>query len=170
LATERPEFDSFVAQRSPRLLRVAFLLTRDWAGAEDLLQTALAKAWFAWSRIDGDPEAYIRRIIATTFTSWRRRRWQGEIPQDPPDREWTADSSQRHADRDVLWRALGRLSARQRAVVVLRYFEDLTESQTAETLGVSVGTVKTRTSRALARLRSDPALDRVTFDREEVAR
>jgi RNA polymerase sigma-70 factor (sigma-E family) len=167
---DRPEYDSFVAQRSPRLLRVAYLMTRDWATAEDLLQTAMVKAWFAWSRIDGDPEAYVRKIIATTFTSWRRRRWLGEIPQDPPDREFTADSSQRHADRDLLWRSLGQLPPRQRAIVVLRYFEDLTESQTAETLGVSTGTVKSQTSRALAKLRTDPALNRVTVERGELAR
>jgi DNA-directed RNA polymerase specialized sigma24 family protein len=76
---DKSGYDEFVAARSPRLLRVAYLLTRDWGEAEDLLQTALMKAWFAWTRIDGEPDAYVRRIIATTFVSWRRRRWTGEI-------------------------------------------------------------------------------------------
>jgi RNA polymerase sigma-70 factor (sigma-E family) len=167
--TDRPEYDSFVVQRSPRLLRVAYLLARDWGTAEDLLQASLVKAWFAWSRISGDPEAYVRRIIVTTFTSWRRRRWVAEVPQEPPDVRFTADSSQQHADRDALWQALGRLTPRQRAIVVLRYFEDLTEGQTAETLGIQIGTVKSQTSRAMARLRQDPALGRVAVDQEEMA-
>lgn len=156
--TERPDYDSFVAQRSPRLLRIAYLMTRDWATAEDLLQASLTKAWFAWSRVSGDPEPYVRRIIGTIFISWRRRHWVREIPQEPPDVHTVADSSERHADRDALWRALGRLSARQRAIVVLRYFEDLTESEIAETLGIHVGTVKSQASRAMAKLRQDQAL------------
>jgi DNA-directed RNA polymerase specialized sigma24 family protein len=87
VVADRAGYEEFVAARSPRLLRVAFLLTRDWALAEDLLQTALMKAWFAWSRLDGEPEAYVRKIIATTYTSWRRRRWTDEVSHaEMPDR------------------------------------------------------------------------------------
>src|SRR5690242_10177232 len=104
---ERSGYEEFVAARSPRLLRVAYLLTRDWALAEDLLQTALVKAWFAWPRLDDAPEAYIRRIIATTFTSWRRRRWIGELSHgvlpDAPGPDATAAVD----ERSGLWAALG---------------------------------------------------------------
>ncbi|MFI7576523.1 SigE family RNA polymerase sigma factor [Micromonospora sp. NPDC049497] len=149
-------FDDFVATRSPRLLRTAFLLTRDWALAEDLLQTALARAWEAWRRVEGDPEPYVRRIIVNTYASSWRRRWRGELPTaDLPESGECADPYQTVDDRERLWRALGGLPRRQRAVLVLRYFEDLSEIETAETLGCSVGTVKSQASRALAKLRLD---------------
>jgi RNA polymerase sigma-70 factor (sigma-E family) len=162
--TDRPEYDRFVAERSPRLLRVAYLMTRDWAAAEDLLQSALIKAWFAWSRVHGDPEAYVRRIIVTTHISARRRRSTGEVPWPDPETGrpptgagrpdgYLPDPAAQHAERDALWQALGRLPTRQRAILVLRYLEDLTEAQTAETLGIAVGTVKGQASRALAKLR-----------------
>ncbi len=155
---DRADFDGFVEARSPRLLRTAFLLTRDWATAEDLLQTALTKAWFAWGRIEDAPEAYVRRTMVTTYTSWRRRRWHGETPtQSLPDRtvpEGTANID----DRALLGDALDALPPRQRAAVVLRYFEDLTEAETASAMGCSIGTVKSQTSKALARLRVDPTL------------
>jgi len=155
---DRAGYDEFVAMRSPRLLRVAYLLTRDWTEAEDLLQTALMKAWFAWSRIDGDADAYVRRIIATTFVSWRRRMWTREISREIlPDRI-APDSMSAIDDRQGLWPALGRLPRRQRAVIVLRYFEDLTEAQVAATLDIAVGTVKSQASKALASLRADPAV------------
>jgi RNA polymerase sigma-70 factor (sigma-E family) len=157
-------FDGFVAARSSGLLRTAYLLTRDHALAEDLLQTALAKAWFAWDRIDQDPEAYVRRILVNTFASWWRRKWNGEQAHaDPPEPEPgpAADG----ADRHDLWTAMGRLPRRQRAVVVLRFVEDLTEAETARLLGVSVGTVKSQTSKALAKLRIDPALAALEEDR-----
>jgi RNA polymerase sigma-70 factor (sigma-E family) len=159
---DRAAFEGFVAARSPRLLRVCYLLTRDWAAAEDLLQTSLAKAWFAWDRIGDEPEAYVRAVIANTYASWWRRRWRGEVPTDAVP-EVPADGGQRDLtgdvdERDELWAALGRLPRRQRAVVVLRFFEDLTERQTADALGISVGTVKSQTSRALATLRIDPTL------------
>jgi RNA polymerase sigma-70 factor (sigma-E family) len=157
-------FEEFVAARSPRLLRVCYLLTRDWASAEDLLQTSLAKAWFAWDRVAQEPEAYVRAVIANTYASWWRRRWRGEVPTaDLPElanraRVAAPDPMRGVDERDELWAALGRLPRRQRAVVVLRFFEDLTERQTADALGISVGTVKSQTSRALATLRIDPAL------------
>ncbi len=159
--TDTAGFEEFVAARSPRLLRVCYLLTRDWASAEDLLQTALAKSWFAWDRIRrDDPEAYVRAVVANTYASWWRRRWRGEVPTEKlPERAATAQDAMRDVDeRDEMWTALGRLPRRQRAVVVLRFFEDLTERQTADALGISVGTVKSQTSRALATLRIDPVL------------
>ena len=155
---DRVDFEDFVTARSPRLLRVAFLLTRDRATAEDLLQTTLAKAWFVWHRVDGDPEPYVRKIMVTTFTSWRRRRWTredstAEVPDYP-----IAGGMDAVEDRHGLWPALGRLPPRQRAVLVLRFFEDLTEAQVALALGVSVGTVKSQTNKGLARLRADTRL------------
>ncbi|MEV4658357.1 SigE family RNA polymerase sigma factor [Micromonospora sp. NPDC049301] len=152
-------FDEFVATRSPRLLRTAFLLTRDWALAEDLLQTALARAWEAWRRIEGDPEPYVRRIIVNANASWWRRRWRGEVPTaDLPEVAAEADRYSGLDDRDRLWRALGRLPRRQRAVLVLRYFEDLSDAEVAEVLRCSVGTVKSQASRAVAKLRLDETL------------
>jgi RNA polymerase sigma-70 factor (sigma-E family) len=151
---DRSGYDEFVAARSPRLLRVAYLLTRDWSEAEDLLQTALMKAWFAWNRIDGEPDAYVRRIIATTFVSWRTR----EISRETLPDGVAPDSMSAIDDRQGLWPALGRLPRRQRAVIVLRYFEDLTEVQVAATLDIAVGTVKSQASKALAALRADPAV------------
>lgn len=162
-------FDEFVAARSTALLRTAYLLTRDHGRAEDLLQTSLAKCWSAWSRIDGDPEPYVRRTLVTTYTSWWRRRWNGELPTDDLPETGTGTGSSTgsspagdHTDgtaaRTDLWAAVGRLPRRQRATVVLRFLEDLSERETAELLGVSVGTVKSQSAKALAALRIDPAL------------
>jgi RNA polymerase sigma-70 factor (sigma-E family) len=148
-------FDDFVAARSRALLRTAYLLTHDHALAEDLLQTSLAKAWFAWRRIHGEPEAYVRKILVNTYATWWRRRWNGEHPtEELPERA----APESPAEPTDLWAAMERLPRRMRAVVVLRYFEDLTEAQTADVLGCSVGTVKSQTSKALAKLRIDPAL------------
>ncbi|MGC4110026.1 MAG: SigE family RNA polymerase sigma factor [Nocardioides sp.] len=147
-------FDDFVAARSGALLRTAYLLTHDHALAEDLLQTALAKAWFAWRRVQGEPEPYVRRILVNTYASWWRRKWNGEQPTESLPEAPVEDST----EPTDLWAAMARLPRRMRAVVVLRYFEDLTEAQTADLLGCSVGTVKSQTSKALAKLRIDPAL------------
>lgn len=150
------DFDEFVAARSGALLRTAYLLTRDHGQAEDLLQTALTKAWFSWSRIGGSHEAYVRKIMVNTFASWWRRKWNGEhATHDLPERP--ADAADQDGATD-LWTALGNLPRRMRAVVVLRYFDDLTEAETAALLGVSVGTVKSQTAKAFAKLRIDPAL------------
>ncbi|MFC6695487.1 SigE family RNA polymerase sigma factor [Nocardioides daphniae] len=151
------DFDDFVATRSVALLRTAYLLTHDHALAEDLLQTALTKAWFAWSKIDGHHEAYVRRILATSYASWWRRKWNGErpseeMPEPAPHRDGDSDSAH------DLWVALGRLPRRQQAVVVLRFYEDLSVQETADALHVTPGTVKSQLSKALAHLRIDPAL------------
>jgi RNA polymerase sigma-70 factor (sigma-E family) len=154
-------FDAFVAARSQTLLRTAYLLTRDHALAEDLVQTALAKAWFHWSRID-NPEPYVRRIMVTTYSSWWRRRWNGEIPTEELPESPTPDGE----NQLDLWDAIGRLPRRQRTVVVLRFYEDLSESETARLMGSTVGTVKSQTSKALAKLRVDPALSSTPADLE----
>ncbi|WP_104105408.1 SigE family RNA polymerase sigma factor [Nocardioides sp. 616] len=151
-------FDDFVAARSPGLLRSAYLLTRDHALAEDLLQTALTKVWFAWGRVDRDPEPYVRRILFTTYASWWRRRWNHERPTEELPEHGTGDGT-RADDTHDLWVAMDRLPRRMRAVVVLRYFEDLSVEETAALLQCSTGTVKSQTSKALAKLRIDPALD-----------
>jgi RNA polymerase sigma-70 factor (sigma-E family) len=154
---EESEFDAFVVSRSPALLRSAYLLVQDEGRAEDLVQTALTKAWFAWKRID-DPEAYVRRIMVTTSASWWRRRWNRELPTDQPHESPMAAGTDESADTHDLWVAIGHLPRRQRAAVVLRYLEDRTEADTAYLLGCSVGTVKSQCAKALAKLRSDGAL------------
>ena len=161
---DRQEFDAFVEARGAALLRTAYLLTHDRGLAEDLVQTALAKAWFAWTRIETRPEAYVRRIMVNTYSSWWRRRWNGEeATADLPERSDPRHDARRGEDvrvdeRTDLWRALERLPKRQRAVVVLRFYEDLSEVETAEIMQCSVGTVKSQASRALAKLRIDPSL------------
>jgi RNA polymerase sigma-70 factor (ECF subfamily) len=159
------EFREFVAAHQAALLSTACLLAGDWTGGEDLLQTALTKAYLAWPRIRnrGAASAYVRKIMVRTAISAWRRRWRAEWPTaEPPDRlvdDLTGDAD----NRDLLWTALRSLPAGQRAVLILRFHADLTEAQTAESLGVSVGTVKSQTSRALAKLRSKLAPDLV-FD------
>ncbi|MBP2337672.1 RNA polymerase sigma-70 factor (sigma-E family) [Saccharothrix coeruleofusca] len=148
-------FEEFVAGASPRLLRTAYLLTRDQGHAEDLLQTALARAWSAWRRITVDPEPYVRRIMVNTYATWWRRRWRGEEPTPLLPEGASAAPQDAVAEREWLWQALGELPRRQRAVLVLRFFEDMTEAQAAGVLGCSVGTVKSQTSKALAKLRLD---------------
>ncbi|WP_189123030.1 SigE family RNA polymerase sigma factor [Nonomuraea cavernae] len=151
---DRALFQDFVVSRSDRLLRTAYLLTRDWALAEDLLQEALAKTWFAWARVD-DPESYVRRVLVTTYTSWWRRKWRAERPAgDLPDMP-VLDATGGLGERDTLWEAVGRLPAKQRAVVVLRFYEDLPVTEVARLLGCEPGTVKSQTAKALAKLRVD---------------
>jgi RNA polymerase sigma-70 factor (sigma-E family) len=155
-AESEAEFRAFVAARQVALLRTAYLLTGDRGIAEDLLQTALTKTYLAWGRIrdKGAAEAYARAALVTTSTSWWRRHWHGERPTERlPDRATDADATAALDDRDAMWTALSRLPARQRAVIVLRYYEDLTEDEIARALGCSRGTVKSQASRALRALR-----------------
>jgi RNA polymerase sigma-70 factor (sigma-E family) len=156
---EPVEFHDFVLARRRALLRTAWLLTGDWHAAEDLVQTALMRCYPHWRRIATDnPDGYVRRAIATAHISARRRKWWGERPiATPPD--GTANDEYETADsRHVLVAALRRLPARQRATVVLRFYEDLTEAETAAALGCSVGTVKSQTAKALAALRANGVL------------
>jgi len=161
---DKAEFDAFVVACSPRLVRTAYLLVHDRQLAEDLVQTALAKAWFAWRRIEGNPEPYVRKIMVTTAVSWWRRKWSREVPSDDLPEQGADGEAGPGARNQDLWEAIGRLPVRQRAVVVLRYYEDLSEADTAELLGCSVGTVKSHGARALAKLRIDEALQPVTDD------
>jgi RNA polymerase sigma-70 factor (sigma-E family) len=153
------DFAEYVVRRYDGLCRTAYLLTRDWAVAEDLVQTSLAKAWAAWSKIEGDPDRYVYRIIANTHASWWQRRWRGEVPTDAVPEEFVErDFAGIVVDHDALWAAIGILSKRQRTVIVLHYFDELTLQQVSETLGCSLSTVKTQLSRGLARLRMNPEI------------
>jgi RNA polymerase sigma-70 factor (sigma-E family) len=147
----REDFEDFVAARQQALLRTAYLLTGHRQDAEDLVQTALIKAVPHWRRITGDPEAYVRRILVReNISRWRGRRWR-EVSMEYPGEVERHDEDV--AGRLALQDALSRLAPRQRAVIVLRYFEDRSEAQTAELLGISPGTVKSQARDALARLR-----------------
>jgi RNA polymerase sigma-70 factor (sigma-E family) len=157
-ASSEERFDAFVAARGSALWRSAWLLTGDHHLAEDLVQTALAKSWPHWQRLqdEGRFEAYVRRTLFTTYVAWWRRKWNGERPSDhPPDRP--APAIDADLGRDLMT-ALAGLPRMQRAVVVCRWFEDLSEAETAERLGIAAGTVKSHSSRALAALRSSPHL------------
>ncbi|WP_345619154.1 SigE family RNA polymerase sigma factor [Streptomyces ziwulingensis] len=160
-----PSFSSYVQARQPVLLRAARSLTANPSDAEDLLQTALAKTYVAWERIEDHRalDGYVRRALLNTRTSqWRKRKVDEfaceDLPEPEPAPDGGDDPAERQALHDAMWRAITKLPARQRAMVVLRYYEDLSEVQTAEVLGVSVGTVKSAVSRALGKLRDDPEL------------
>jgi RNA polymerase sigma-70 factor (sigma-E family) len=169
---KEPEgFREFVAARSAALVRSAWLLSGDEGTAQDLVQVALVKTWQRWSRLDrqASAEAYVRRVLLRTFLTWRRRRWHGEVPVAVmPELRATPDSQDELGTRTVVAMALGELPARQRAVVVLRYFDDLSEAETARVMGCSVGTVKSQTSKALARLRQSSLL-REVLEQAEVS-
>jgi RNA polymerase sigma-70 factor (sigma-E family) len=152
----RDDFAGFVSADATRLMRIAYLLTGDREAAEDLLQETLERVYVAWPRVD-NPFAYARAALASRAASrWRDRARRREAPltEAADVAHARGDDSERIAQRDELVRALTRLGPRQRAAVVLRYLEDLSEAETAAALGCSVGTVKSQTSRALARLRA----------------
>ncbi|SDK79017.1 RNA polymerase sigma-70 factor, sigma-E family [Streptomyces indicus] len=158
-----PSFASYVRARQPVLLRTARSLTSNPSDAEDLLQTALTKTYVAWERIEDHRalDGYVRRALLNTRTSqWRKRKVDefacDELPE--PEPVPVADPAEQQVLQDAMWRAIMKLPDRQRAMVVLRYYEDLSEAQTAEVLGVSIGTVKSAVSRALGKLREDPEL------------
>lgn len=147
----REGFEDFVRARRGALLRTAYLLTGQHADAEDLVQAALIKAVPHWSKIADHPEPYVRRILARESVSrWRRRRWREVSSDDLPE---TAQRDPDVASREDLRRALASLAPRQRAVIVLRYFEDLSEAETADALDIAVGTVKSQARDALRVLR-----------------
>lgn len=147
-------FDEFVHARSAALSRTAYLLTGDHQLAEDLLQSALAKTLGRWPKVrDGNPEGYVRRVLYTEYVTWWRKRRFVERPSARlPDRP-TADPSDRTALRLTLEQALAQLAPKQRAVIVLRFYEDRSIEETAQLLGCSSGTVKSQTNYALGRLR-----------------
>ncbi|WP_067136403.1 SigE family RNA polymerase sigma factor [Microtetraspora malaysiensis] len=148
------DFREFVRARQQALMRTAYLLVGDAHLAEDLLQNVLTKVVGHWSKLsrDGNPEAYTRKALVNEYISWRRRSSR-ELPSaDPPEHGTSHDNAT--LDRIVLRQALAKLTRKQRAVIVLRFWEDLTEAQTADTLGCSIGNVKSQTHHALARLRA----------------
>src|SRR5205807_4605938 len=123
----------FVAARSAALHRTAYLLVGDWALAEDLVQIALTRTYLAWRRLDRleAVEAYARRVLVNAATSWWRRRWRGERPTGLLPDGGLPDGADQRAERDRIWQLIQTLPARQRAVVVLRFYEDLSEAETA---------------------------------------
>lgn len=156
------DFEQFVQGQSTRLLRFAEMLCGDRHQAEDLVQQALMRCYPRWHRLDTDPLRYVRRTLVNRFLSQTRRRWRGEVPSDPADARWddrtVPDFAPQVHNREAVLAALARLTAKERAVVVLRYTQDLSEAETADLLGIAAGTVKSTASRALAKLRLSPDL------------
>ncbi|BCJ32542.1 DNA-directed RNA polymerase sigma-70 factor [Actinocatenispora thailandica] len=150
---DRGEFSAFVQRRQHRLLRAAYLIVGDERLAEDLLQNALIKLADRWPRVrEGNPEAYLRTTLYRDAVSWWRRHRRERLVAAPPEPPAGADPADRVTLRLLFAQALAALTAKQRAVLVLRYFEDRSEREAAEILGVSVGTVKSQTSAALRRI------------------
>jgi RNA polymerase sigma-70 factor (sigma-E family) len=155
---DRSQFAEFAHARAGALQRAAYLMVGDAQLAQDLVQEALTKTYVAWPRLR-DPrnaEAYCRKAITTTAISWfRRKGWNNERPTEhlPDDAGRTVGHESSIAERDAVWRELQQLPPRQRAALVLRYYEDLSEAQTAEAMGCAVGTVKSQVSAALTKLR-----------------
>jgi len=149
------EFEEFVLSAWPRLRQAAYALTRDTRDAEDLLQTVLTKAYSSWSRVRrDDPVAYVRRSLVNAYIdTWRRARTVREVSMAEPTERPSYDAAELVEQRDELVGRLERLSERERTIVVMRHYLDLSEAEVARTLGCSVGTVKSTCSRALQRLR-----------------
>ncbi|WP_244927686.1 SigE family RNA polymerase sigma factor [Nocardioides sp. W7] len=154
-ARDRDAFAEFVTARSAALHRAAYLMVGDPGLAQDLVQEALTKTYVAWPRLrdPANAEAYTRKAITTTAISWFRRRSWSERPTEQLPEARTTGPADAADERAWVWQALLELPVRQRAAVVLRYYEDLTEAQTAEAMGCAVGTVKSQVSAALRKLR-----------------
>lgn len=153
---DEADYEEFYASAWPRLYRLTYAISGDVGRAEDAVQSALAKAYASWRRVTSaeHPEAYVRRMAVNEVLGVRRRGWwKSERPGHVPDVGLPGSTEQEVVDRSVLWHALSTLAPRQRAVLVLRYYEDLSEQQIAEVLGCSRGTVKSQASNALATLR-----------------
>jgi RNA polymerase sigma-70 factor (sigma-E family) len=155
-----PDFRDYVRTRSRALLRTAYLLTGNVADAEDLVQSALAKTYLAWDRIEdrGALDGYVRRAIVNTHISWWRRRRLQEYPTDELPDQAVADHAISSDLQETMRQAVDRLPQRMRAAILLRYYDDMTEAEVAEVLGVSLGTVKSTVARAVAKLRIDAGL------------
>lgn len=160
MRTEPAGFHEFVVARSPALLRTAWMLTGDQVAAEDLLQTALARTWPHWARIeDGHPDAFVRKVMVRVNASWRARRWNQETPtpdanlHHPRHHALDENDSARLDDRLILLNALMTLPVRQRQAVVLRFFDDLSVDAVSEVMGCTTGTVKSQSAKGLAKLR-----------------
>jgi RNA polymerase sigma-70 factor (sigma-E family) len=159
-ASDDDAFRDYVEARGSVLLRMALMLTGNRADAEDLMQAALAKTYLAWGKINDHAalDAYVRRAMVNTHISWWRHRKLEEFPTGELPDQAVADHSRESDLAEMVRRALGRLPQRMRAAVMLRYFEDMTEPEIAAVLGISLGTVKSTVSRAVARLRDDTEL------------
>ncbi|WP_329005111.1 SigE family RNA polymerase sigma factor [Kribbella sp. NBC_00709] len=156
MTTDALSFDEVVRASERRLLRLGLMLTGGVHSAEDLVQTVFARAYRRWARIGAldHPEAYLRTMVVNEFLSWRRLLKNSEVPlAEPVDQPSREDIGARQAQRDAAWRLLAGLPRKQRAVLVLRYYEDLPDSEIAEVLGVAPVTVRTNAARALATLR-----------------
>jgi RNA polymerase sigma-70 factor (sigma-E family) len=155
------EFSELVQARSSALLRTAYLVVGDHQLAQDLLQESLVKAYLAWPRLrdTSRAEGYVRRTIVTTAISWRRRRSFHEPPIEHVPERPGADHTDELATHDLLWELVRDLPPRQRAALVLRYYEDLSEADTADLMGCSVGAVKSQVSVALRKLRERVGAD-----------
>ncbi len=155
-AVKDAEFEAYMTARQPSLLRTAYLLTGDRHSAEDLVQTAFAKLYLSWDKVQKREllDGYVRRILVNENNSLWRRAWKRrEVATDEvPDYVGVHDQHD-EGQRSALWKFVQTLPKKQRAVIVLRFYEDLTEAETAHILGVSVGTVKSQASRALASMR-----------------
>ena len=170
MARDAGAFAEFVAARSGALHRTAYLMVGEHALAQDLLQEALTKTYVAWPRLRevANAEAYTRQAITTTAISWRRRKSWHEQPHE------TCPTASRHPHVDTdtrawVWAALQQLPPRQRAAVVLRYYEDLTEAQTAAAMGCAVGTVKSQVAQAIKKLREQLGRDADLLPLDELA-
>jgi RNA polymerase sigma-70 factor (sigma-E family) len=165
MADEPPrvaELERFLAERGERLLRTAILLTGSKESGEDLLQAALERLFRHWRRMSGDPEGYLRRTLThLAIDNWRHnRRWRATLSLLHATEAAHLPDATAHIDqRDQLVRLLLHLPARQRAAIVLRYWEELSEAETAEAMGCSVGAVKSATSRGMQRLRQLSGID-----------
>lgn len=148
------ELADFVRARYPQLLRRGYLLTGSQLAAEDLVQEALARCCAAWRRHPiTEPDAYVHRVMVNVLISRSRlRRFREDVTADVPEVQ-TPDPASQHADRDVVWRALQETAPRQRAVLVLRFYEDMTESEIAACLDITIGTVRSQTAKGLTKLR-----------------
>jgi RNA polymerase sigma-70 factor (sigma-E family) len=160
MADEQDAFDAFARGRMRELLRFAHVLTGDPHRAADLVQDALERTLMSWDRVvrKDDPVAYVRRAIVNRNVSVWRRYHRERLVADAPDTPYDPRSAERRFDAD-LWAALATLPPRQRTVLVLRYYEDLSEAEIARTLGVSVGTIKSQASKAMAKLRASVPRD-----------
>ena len=161
-----PDFESYVAARRVALRRTAYLLTGDWDRAEDVVQDALARLFVHWRKAQraGSVDAYCRKVVVNAFLSEQRRPWRRERSTEVVPEQAYADPAGSSDERDALRRALAELGPSQRAIVVLRYWDDLSVEETAVVLGTSPGNVKSQASRGLAHLRE--ALGTVEVDHD----
>ena len=158
MTTRTLSFDEMVLSSEQRLLRLGLMLTGSVHSAEDLVQTIFARAHRRWERISAldHPEAYLRTMVVNEFLGWRRLLKSREVPlAEPIEQPSGEDIGARQAQRDAAWRLLADLPRRQRAVLVLRYYEDLSDAQIAEVLGITPATVRSNAARGLATLRDN---------------